>query len=107
MAELLAQVSRRNSPVSAYASRLLGVFDRGIPLPPVKPLPSSVHEEALSEREFEVLRLIADGLSNREIADRLVISIPTVKKHVENIHGKLNVHSRTQALARARELGLL
>ena len=49
----------------------------------------------------------ADGLSNREIADKLFISIRTVKKHVENIHGKLGAKSRTQAVAQARELRLL
>ena len=54
-----------------------------------------------------MLLLVAKGLSNQQIADRLVISIRTVKKHVENIHGKLGVQNRTQAVARARELGLL
>jgi LuxR family maltose regulon positive regulatory protein len=63
--------------------------------------------EPLSARELEVLRLVDQGLSNREMADRLVVSLSTVKKHVENIHAKLGVHSRTQALARARELELL
>jgi LuxR family maltose regulon positive regulatory protein len=63
--------------------------------------------EPLSLREVEVLYLVAAGLSNREIADRLVISVPTVKKHIENIHGKLGVSSRTRAVARAQELNLL
>jgi LuxR family transcriptional regulator, maltose regulon positive regulatory protein len=53
-----------------------------------------------------VLALIAAGCSNQAIADRLIISVATVRKHVENIHGKLGVQSRTQAAARARELGL-
>jgi len=61
----------------------------------------------LSEREKEILSLIAEGLSNQEIAARLVISITTVKTHVGNIFNKLGVTSRTQALARAAELGLL
>jgi LuxR family maltose regulon positive regulatory protein len=60
----------------------------------------------LSERELEVLRLIADGFSNAEIAQRLVIALGTVKRHINNIYGKLGVQSRTQAVARARELGL-
>jgi LuxR family transcriptional regulator, maltose regulon positive regulatory protein len=68
---------------------------------------SSSLPEPLSEREFELLRLIARGYSNQEIARRLFISLPTVKWHTGNIFGKLGVHSRTQALARARELGLL
>jgi len=63
--------------------------------------------EPLSEREIEVLQLIADGLSNAEIADKLVIAVGTVKRHINNIYGKLGVQSRTQAVARARELGLL
>ncbi len=54
-----------------------------------------------------MLRLVRDGLSNREIAERLVVTLATAKKHIENLHGKLGVHSRTQALARARELGLI
>jgi LuxR family maltose regulon positive regulatory protein len=63
--------------------------------------------EPLSERELEVLSLIAAGLSNREIADRLVIAVGTVKRHINNVYGKLDVHSRTQAVAQARELGLI
>ena len=61
----------------------------------------------LSERELEILRLISDGQSNQAIADRLVITVGTAKWHISNIYGKLGVRSRTQALARARELGLI
>jgi LuxR family maltose regulon positive regulatory protein len=63
--------------------------------------------EPLSERELEVLRLIADGLANAQIAARLYIEVGTVKRHVNHIFGKLGVSSRTQALARARALKLL
>jgi LuxR family maltose regulon positive regulatory protein len=63
--------------------------------------------ESLSERECEVLRLIAAGKSNREIACDLFLATGTVKKHANNIFGKLGVGSRTQAVARARELGIL
>src|SRR5581483_7260928 len=63
--------------------------------------------EPLSERELEVLSLIAQGLSNREIAQRLVLSTGTVKVHTRNIYGKLGVGSRTQALAQAARLKLL
>jgi len=63
--------------------------------------------EPLSERELEVLQYIAEGLTNREIADRLYISLNTVKVHARNIYGKVNVNNRTQAVARARELGIL
>ena len=61
----------------------------------------------LNEREIEVLHLIAEGLSNHEIAERLVIALSTVKWHINNLFGKLGVHSRTQAVAQAKELGLL
>jgi LuxR family maltose regulon positive regulatory protein len=54
-----------------------------------------------------VLRLISAGQSNQEIAGALFISVATVKKHLYNVYGKLGVKSRTQALARAREIGLL
>lgn len=70
------------------------------------PLPSPLIEP-LTEREREVLRLLADGASNGEIARRLVVSVNTVKRHVYNIGGKFGVQSRTQALARARALNLL
>ena len=63
--------------------------------------------EPLSERELEVLRLIAAGYSNQEIADRLVIAQGTVKRHINNIYGKLQVGSRTQAVAAARDLHIL
>jgi LuxR family maltose regulon positive regulatory protein len=63
--------------------------------------------DPLSERELEVLQLIAAGASNEEIAEQLVIAISTVKRHVSNILGKLTVSSRTQAVARAQALGLL
>ena len=63
--------------------------------------------EPLSEREIEVLQLIAEGLSNREIATRLYISLNTVKVHTRNINGKLGVNNRTKAVARARNLGIL
>lgn len=63
--------------------------------------------DPLSERELEVLRLIAAGLSNQEIAQQLVIALSTVKSHINHIYGKLNVNSRTQAVARAQALDLL
>ncbi|MGA7410157.1 MAG: LuxR C-terminal-related transcriptional regulator, partial [Bryobacteraceae bacterium] len=63
--------------------------------------------EPLSERELEVLRLIVSGCSNREIADRLVIAVSTVKWYINTIYGKLQVESRTKAIARARELNIV
>ena len=69
--------------------------------------PESEMVESLSERELEVLQFVAQGLTNQEIASRLFLSLNTVKVHTRNIHGKLGVHSRTQAVARARTLGIL
>jgi ATP/maltotriose-dependent transcriptional regulator MalT len=63
--------------------------------------------EPLSERELEVLRLVTSGLSNAEIAERLVVEISTVKKHLNHIYDKLGVETRTQALLRAQALNLL
>ncbi|MCJ7700561.1 MAG: LuxR C-terminal-related transcriptional regulator, partial [Anaerolineales bacterium] len=63
--------------------------------------------EPLSERECEILQLIAEGLTNPEIATRLYLSLNTVKVHSRNIYGKLGVNNRTQAGARARALGIL
>jgi ATP/maltotriose-dependent transcriptional regulator MalT len=63
--------------------------------------------EPLSERELEVLRLVAMGKSNREIAVELVLALGTVKSHLHNIFQKLDARSRTQAIARARESNLL
>ena len=71
--------------------------------------PQPIHQpliELLSERELEVLRLLASGASNQEIAEQLFIGVSTVKKHVNHIFDKLSVESRTQAIVRARELNL-
>jgi LuxR family maltose regulon positive regulatory protein len=72
---------------------------RSAAVPPVR--------ETLSEREIDVLRLLAVGLSNQEIADQLVLAVSTVKWHIYNIFNKLDVRSRTQAIVRATELNLL
>jgi LuxR family maltose regulon positive regulatory protein len=63
--------------------------------------------EPLSPRELEVLQLIAQGLSNQEIADRLFLALSTVKGYTRTAFDKLQVERRTEAVARARELGLL
>jgi LuxR family maltose regulon positive regulatory protein len=109
MAHLLYQaVTRGIAP--DYARRLLAAFpvlepDQTASLR--KETPQSKLVEPLSEREREVLELISEGLTNPEIASRLYLSLNTVKVHTRNIYGKLNVHSRTQAVARSQALGLL
>ena len=85
-----------------FADRLLMVLD----LPTAAALVEGGLVEPLSERELEVLTLIAAGLSNRGVAERLFITVGTVKAHTASIYGKLGVHRRTQAVARAREMGL-
>jgi LuxR family maltose regulon positive regulatory protein len=100
MAGLLARVTS----FPAYVARLLAAFQG----PEVESAgaPSALFEP-LSQRELEILRLLAEGLSNRQIAARLVLAVGTVKAHVHTIYGKLGVQGRVQAIARARELGLL
>jgi len=63
--------------------------------------------EPLSEREREVLHLLPSGLSSREMADELYISVHTLRSHLKSLYGKLGVHSRYEAIARGRELALL
>ena len=70
-------------------------------------MPGSAMLDPLTPRELEVMRLICAGHSGPEIAEELVLAYNTVRKHISNIYGKLGVRSRTQAIARARELGLV
>ena len=96
----LLRIARAKSLHGSYIDRLLMAVD----LPSQRRASFSAGEtlEPFSERELEVLRLIAEGASNREIAEALVVSIGTVKKHVNNIFLKLDAHSRTQAIATAQ-----
>jgi DNA-binding NarL/FixJ family response regulator len=90
--------------VVAEFSRLL---DNRQPDQVASPQVSKKLLEALSERELEILRLVAQGANNREISNTLFITEGTVKNHLTNILGKLSVRDRTQAALKARELGLL
>ena len=90
-----------------YARDLLAAFDEPGRASPVGLTPAAGLSEHLTARELEVLRLVAAGLQNQAIADHLVISLPTVKRHIANVYGKLDVGSRTAAVARASELKLI
>lgn len=72
-----------------------------------QPAPEVVRQLGISSRELDVLVQLAQGLSNEEIADRLFVSPNTVKTHLANLYGKLDVKRRTQAVGKARQLGLL
>jgi LuxR family transcriptional regulator, maltose regulon positive regulatory protein len=100
MTRLLCQVRSRQVG-SGYAAVLLSSIDKtsGMTQPSMQLL-----IEPLTTREVEVLKLIQAGCSNQDIAAQMVISLPTVKRHISNIYGKLGVKSRTQAIAIAKEL---
>ena len=75
--------------------------------PKEDPDPGTVEKLGISPRELEVLQLMAEGYSNQEIADKLFISLNTVKTHTSNLFSKLDVRLRTQAIQRGKELALL
>jgi LuxR family maltose regulon positive regulatory protein len=107
--ELLERWSQRDSAAGEYVRALLKAFQqervtKSMPLPPPQ---SSDMIDPLSARELQVLQLLADGLSNKEIASQLVVTPGTIKQHLKNICRKLDVHGRMQAVRRGRELKLL
>jgi LuxR family maltose regulon positive regulatory protein len=123
IADFRLQIERHSGTLKSYVDELLMAFP-GITSPaPASQIRNQKHLhraadavqvstinnliEPLSDREREVLRLIADGLPNQEIAAKLIVSLGTVKTHINNIYRKLDVNSRTQAIHRARELNLL
>lgn len=105
MAKLLSEASGQGR-MTPYISALLAAFESECAVPKatqtVRPL-----IEPLTPRELTVLRLIAKGLSNQEISEQLFLALSTVKGYNQHIFGKLQVQRRTEAIARARELGLL
>jgi LuxR family maltose regulon positive regulatory protein len=108
MAELLSAAAAQGIRPD-YVNKLLAVFKGEMkeerPAAPVSG--TSFLIEPLSQRELEILKLIAQGLSNREIGERLFLALDTIKGHNRKIFDKLQVQSRTEAITRARELGLL
>jgi LuxR family maltose regulon positive regulatory protein len=98
--------SLSESHLRAYVSKLLSLFAEAYPVASNQPTGGGLIEP-LTGRELEILRLIAKGLSNREISERLFLALNTVKGYNRIIFDKLHVQSRTEAVARARQLGLL
>ncbi len=114
MADLLARLitSGRLEPVvdadaAEYVGTLLRSFGRASPSPAGARGAAPGLAEPLTDRELDVLELLAAGSSNQQIADRLFVALVTVKKHVSHILDKLGAANRTEAVARARGLGLL
>ncbi len=111
--EPMARLLRRtvtDEPTREYVRRLLATFPAAEAAVSSKGKASKTQGalvEPLSDRELEVLRLVVAGRSNREIGEELCLAMGTVKKHVYNIYGKLDVRRRTEAVGRARELGLI
>jgi ATP/maltotriose-dependent transcriptional regulator MalT len=99
----LLRMAEERSTHKEFTRRLLGILGKA---EEVKPVPIPDTGETLTPREVEVLKLVSSGVSNKDIAKQLVISIYTVKVHISNLFTKLNVSSRTQAAARAQALHL-
>ncbi len=109
MARLLYEALTRGIE-PGYVRQLLAAFPPAGSEPALSSTPPEVESgfiEPLTERELEVLQLIAEGLTNQEVANRLYLSLHTVKAHARNIYGKLSVKNRTQAVAKAKALGIL
>jgi len=106
LAESIRRTARGESILDpSVAAKVVAEFSRVSSL--VTATNSEVLPDPLSEREIEVLRLVTVGMSNREIAEKLIISAGTAKTHIHNLCGKLGAHNRTEAAMRARELGLV
>jgi LuxR family transcriptional regulator, maltose regulon positive regulatory protein len=106
MRTLLRHAAARGN-ASSYTQQLLTAFDESAQPASTAAQAAAGLAEPLTGREVEILRLIATGMRNQEIADHLFISLATVKRHVANAYRKLGVSHRTEAVARANELNLL
>jgi LuxR family maltose regulon positive regulatory protein len=108
VARMLSEIKAEGGRMAEYAARLLMAFpDLSGEIAPIQAESAPTELEPLSDRELQVLRMIAAGSSNRAIADELVVALGTVTAHTATIYRKLGVHNRTHAAARARELGLI
>jgi len=103
---LLKEAARRNIAAD-YAIKLLNLIDKDDQTDGPIHSPSSLLLDPLSDRELEVLQLIAQDLSYQEMADQIMVSLNTVRTHVKNIYSKLMVHKRSEAVAKAKELNLI
>jgi LuxR family maltose regulon positive regulatory protein len=100
-----AERTSSSPELMSYVSNLITVWSSRYQSEPQQTQASAI-AESLSARESDILKLIAEGLSNKEIARNLAIAPETVKSHVKNIFTKLNVEKRAQAVSRAQILGL-
>jgi LuxR family maltose regulon positive regulatory protein len=98
LSDLLHRLVGQGTPQKVFANKILAAFHTAAPTGLL---------DSLSERELEILQLMATGMSNQALAETLILTVGTIKWHLNNIYGKLGVRSRTEAVARARELGLL
>jgi LuxR family maltose regulon positive regulatory protein len=119
--EVMLRRWQRERGGSPYVSRLVAAFAaepqrevqaQAPTAEPAQPVSTAAEEaqpliEPLTDRELDVLEELTKGLTNREIAERLMVSLNTVKTHTKNIYAKLEVRNRTEAVVRAQELGLL
>jgi len=105
--EKLLRLAQAKAIAPQFVGRLLAVFESRRKPVPIPSIPDQALVEPLSARELEVLKLLAKGCADKQIAETLVISPETVHKHLKNIYEKLDVHSRTEAVARARQLDLV
>ena len=104
MADLLGRLRRQETTgeMATYIERILSAYPHGIESPDQSGL-----IEPITERELQILRLLATELSAQEIADEFVVSVATVRAHVRSIYSKLDAHSRHEAIQQARDLGLI
>ena len=104
----IRSILRGGAPIDPFIAReILKQISIPASSPPVERNHSDAEQEVLTHREKEILSLVAQGLSNREIAEQLCVSRYTVESHIKHIYRKLSVSRRTKAVSTARHLGIL